>query len=81
MTNVAFLPGEGSEVISHKTGAWEATFDPGSGWTYQTGPGPTAPVRNGDLLSIFWTGSDPATVVGEALTVDTPCGSLGEIIT
>ncbi len=81
MTNVAFPPGEGLELISHKSGAWEATFEPGSGWTYQSGFGPTAPVKNGDLLSIFWAGPDPATVAGDTLLIGTPCSTTGEIIT
>jgi hypothetical protein len=80
-SNVAFPPGAGLEVISHKSGAWEATFVPGAGWTYQSGFGPSSPVRDGDLLSIFWTGSDPATVAGDVLSFDTPCGATGEFIT
>jgi len=81
MSRVAFPPGNGLEVISHKSGAWEATFNPGSGWTYLPGFGPSAPVRNGDLLSIFWTGPDPATAAGDTLLIGTPCGTTGEIIT
>lgn len=80
-TTVTFPPGEGLEVISHKSRAWEATFDPGSGWTYQPGFGPGAPVRNGDLLSIFWAGPDPATVAGDTIELGTPCGSGGLAIT
>ena len=80
LTNVAFPLGEGMEVISHRSGTWEATFDPGTGWTYQSGFGPTTPVRDGDLLSIFWSGPAPATVAGDTLTVGTPCDTTGEII-
>jgi hypothetical protein len=80
-SSVEFPPGDGLEVISHKTGAWEATFNPSSGWTYLPGFGPSASARNGDLLSIFWTGADPSTVAGDTLLIATPCGTTRQIIT
>lgn len=77
---VTFPSGGGIEIIRNSTKTLEGTDVPGTGWAYQPGFGPDTRVFNQDQLSIFWSGSVPVTLVGDALNLDSPCEGYGGAI-
>ena len=82
--NLSAPSGDGVGIAVAATGSLEAAYVFGAGWVYDAGFKATSPVTTNDDLSVLYTGTNPAHLVGFSLVafLQPPvCGTVSGTIT